>query len=257
MDPLLQAESLVAVLGIKHALAKKPRAPSEHEARRAAALPEVIAKRVAALVGSQTQRKQAEPPELPDYRETNEALAKGADEDALVEVMIGVPPELVPAVTLVWTRAIAYLGAIFPRRLEQRLTGPYLHDPSPGEWAEFGWAWRIANAPLFVLDLAQEGMLIGAEVGHLKQMFPAIYAEICARIDDSLADKVAADKEWQPPWWLQKQLCGILGVSPVSPTLVADIEAALQQSQAETKTRTGALNIKNSGETQNQKLAEG
>ena len=254
-DQILQAESLVAVLGIKHALAKNPRAPSEMEIKRAAKLPSVIKRRTATLLEATKQLRQAAPPELPDYRETNEALVKGADGDALVEVMLGIPPELHTGCTVAWTRGITYLGGLFPRRIEQRLTGPYLHDPSPGEWAEFGWAWRLANDPLFVVDLAAEGMLIGVEVGHLKAMYPAIYAELCADIFDALTDKIAADKEWQPPWWLRKQLCGILGVSSVSPSLVADIEAALKQSQAETKTKPSALDVTQTGQTQSQKLA--
>jgi hypothetical protein len=147
------------------------------------------------------------------------------------------------------------LAAIFPRRVEQRLTGPYLHDPAKGEWAEFGWAWRMAKDPLTALDLAGDGMLIGVEVGHLKAMYPAIYSEICGDIFDALTEKAAADKDWQAPWWLQKQLCTILGTSPVSATLVADIDMAVKQSQAETKTRASALKLTQTGATQPQKLA--
>ena len=258
-DQLLKAECIVAVMGVKHALSDKPRAPSDVEIRRAAKLPKTIKTRVAELVGAKKQAKQAAPPELPPYKKTSDALAKGVDGDALVEVMLGVPPDLIPGCTMVWSKAIAYLNERFPRRTEQRLTGPYLHDPSAGEWAEFGWAWRIANAPMFVIDLALEGMLIGVEVQHLRAMFPAIYAEICAAVYDSLADKAGENAEWQAPWWLRKQLCGMLAISPVSASLVADIDAAVKQSQADTKTRTGALQMKASstGETQSQQLANG
>ena len=254
-NPALQAECLVAVLGIKHVLAGKLRPPSEMDIKRATKLPQVIARRASELVSAAKPTQQAAPPELPDYRSTGDALAKGADADALVDVMIGIPAELQAGCVAAWTRGITYLNGRFPRRIEQRLTGPYLHDPSPGEWAEFGWTWRLANEPLFVIDLASEGMLIGVEVGHIKAMFPMVYAELCADIFDALADKAAADKEWQPPWWLQKQLCGILGVSSVSPSLVADMEAALKQSQAETRTKPSALAMEQTGQTQSQKLA--
>ena len=255
---ILLAESLVAVMGVKHVLREKPRPASDVERKRAAKLPTVIAERVADLVSMKKPAKQVGPPELPKYRETSDALAKGVDQDLLVETLSRIKPELQAACTMVWTRAVTYLNSRFPRRIEQRLTGPYLHEPSKGEWAEFGWAWRSANAPMFVIDLAMEGMLIGVEVTHLQAMFPAIYAEICADIDNSLADKVAEDKEWQPPWWLRKQICGILGISPVSASLVADIEAAVQQSQ-QAKAKTGKLDIKatSTGETQSQQLASG
>jgi hypothetical protein len=255
----LNAECVVAVVGVAHALKAKPSPPSEVEMRRALRLPAILKKRVGELVSATKQAKQAEPPELPKYTATHESLAAGLDGDVLVEVMVGIPQELQAACTMVWSRAVSYLNERFPRRTEQRLTGIYLHEPSRGEWAEFGWAWRIANNPLFVIDLASEGMLIGVEVEHFKAMYPTLYGELCGDIFDALSDQVAENKEWQAPWWLRKQLCGILGISPVSATLVADIEAAVKQSQTDTKTRTGALSLKgaSTGETQNQSLASG
>jgi len=253
---LLRAECLVAVLGIPHALGKSLDAPSDAETKRAAKLPETIKKRVGELVGATSQGKQSDPPELPDYRETNDDIVEGIDLDLLTDVLLPVGPEMTPACALTWTRGVEYLAGLFPRRVEQRLTGPYMHDPSPGEWAEFGWAWRVAQTPLYVLDLAMDGMLIGAEVGHLKALYPSIYAEICGDIYDALTDKASADKDWMAPWWLQKQLCTILGISPVSTTLVADIDAAVQQSQAETKTRASALKLSQTGQTTSEKLAD-
>lgn len=255
MDPLLEAECICAVLGIQRALAPKMRAPSESELRRARKLKDVIKRRVSELLDLAKPKSQAGPPELPDYRDTNDALTKKINEDSLVDVVVSIPEEFRPGCVMTWFRGVEYLSSRFPRRIEQRLTGPYLHDPSDGEWAEFGWLWRVANQPLFILDLAGEGMLIGVEVQHLGAIYPAIYAELCGCIFDALSDRVAADKEWMAPWWLQKQLCTILGVSPVSATLVQDIEGALQRSQAETKTRTGALKVTQQGETTAQGLA--
>jgi hypothetical protein len=257
-DLLLKAECIVAVMGIPHALKAKPRAPSESELRQAAKLPQTLRRRVFELVGATTQGHQSGPPTLPDYRETNDAMIDGPDLDAMADTMLPIPMELQPAVSMTWTRGTEYLSTVFPRRIEQRLTGPYLHDPSEGEWAEFGWAWRIAEDPLFVIDLAGDGMLIGVEVKHLQAMYPAIYSSICNAILDALAEKAGADKEWQAPWWLQKQLCGILGISPVSSTLIADIDIAVKNSQAETKTRASALKLTNTGKTTSEKLvAEG
>lgn len=256
---LLQAECIVAVMGVEGMLKERPRAPSEVELRRAVKLPDVLRKRVGELVDMTKQSKAAAPPELPDYRQTNEALTKatahGLDQDAMVDVLLPVPAELQPICSLVWQQAIGYLANLFPRRIEQRLTGPYLQDPSPGEWAEFGWAWRMANSPLFAIDLAGDGMLISAEVGHMKAMYPALHAEMCADILDALTEKAAADKDWQVPWWLQKQLCAILGTSPVSASLVADIDQAVKQSQAETKSRASALKLSQTGTTTSQALA--
>jgi hypothetical protein len=252
---LLSAECLVAVLGIPHALERRPRPPSDADMRRAGKMPETIRKRLAELVDSAKQGKQSEPPELPDYQETGGALAENVDLDALTDTLLPLPPEQIPAVTLTLTRGVQYLAGLFPRRVEQRLTGPYQHPASPGEWAEFGWAWRVAKEPLYVLDLAMDGMLIGAEVGHLKALFPAIYSQICGDILDALAERAAGDKDWMAPWWLQKQLCTILGISSVSATLVADIDDAVKQSQAETKTRASALKLTNTGQTTSESLA--
>jgi len=257
MDALLSAECLVATLGVPHVLKPRPKAPTKAQTSAADKMPETIRKRVVEFVDTTSQGKQSEPPELPGYRETNDALIDGLNFDELTDVLLTTPMESQPACSLTLSRAVEYLRSLFPRRVEQRLTGPYMHDPSPGEWAEFGWAWRIAGSPLTVLDLASDGMLIGVEVKHLREMFPTIYSEICGDILDALADKAAADKDWMAPWWLQKQICTILGISPVSPTLVADIDAAVKQSQAETKTRASALKLSQTGATGPQKLADG
>lgn len=257
MDQLLQAECTVAVLGIEHALRAKPRPPSDADLKRADKLPDVIKRRTRELVAMTKQSAQAGPPELPDFMETHELLSANIDPDKLVDTLVGIPEDRRLACALVWGRGVVYLNERLPRRVEMQLTGPRLHEPSTGEFAEWGWAWRIANDPLFVLDLAADGMLIGIEVEHFKTLYPAIYEQVCGGIWDALTDRHAAEKEWVAPWWLQKQLCTVLGVSPVSNTLVADIDAALKQSQAETKTRASALKITRTGETQSQKLAEG
>ena len=181
------------------------------------------------------------PPELPDYYETADAIAKGGDPDRLSESLLAAPVEVLPMAAATWSNALAYLDKVFPRRAQPQLTGTTMHEPSKGEWAEWGWAWRIANNPLVVIDLAADGTLIGAEVDHLRAMFPAIYAEICSAISDSLADRSSKKKDWTPPWWLQKQLCGILRVSPASPSLLKDIDLAVQQSEQETQQRTASI----------------
>jgi hypothetical protein len=252
----LQAESLIATLGIERVLQKKPEVPTETEINHALKLPSVLKRRVADLVEATKQNRQASPPELPEYREMHEALANGIDVNLLTEMIAASPADMRPALTLAWPRAVALLNAKLPRRVEMRLSGPYLHDPSAGELGEWGWLWRIANYPLFALDLAAEGMLITAEVKGLQTLYPAIYAELCGDLQDAMADKVAADSEWQAPWWLRKQLCTLLRVSPVSVTLVADIDQAVQQSQAATKSRTSALKVSNPDSTPTQRLAE-
>jgi hypothetical protein len=251
-----KGEYLVAVLGVSHALSKKWKDITEAEVERSAKLPEKIRKRVKELVAAPKAAKEMGPPELPDYHEMHEAFARDIDEESLSESMVNLPQEIMPSTAQAFARGVAYLSGIFPRRVQALLTGPKLHDPSPGEWAEWGWAWRIAKDPMVMLELAQEGILISIEVTHLQAMFPGIYSDICAAIQDSLADAIAKDPEWTVPWWLQKQLCTILGVSPVSPTLLADIESAIKQSSAETKSRTSALKLNTEVSTPNQRLAE-
>ena len=252
----LHAECVVAVLGVEHGLRRKPKPPTDAELARAAKLPSVLDRRVREFVGAAKSAKQTRPPELPDYRETHAQLTDGINADVLTETLVGVTQELQGPCSAVLSRAVVYLNSIFPRRTQSLLTGPKLHDPSPGEWAEFGWAWRIANDPLVIIDLATDGILISREVKHLQAMFPALYGALCGAIGDGLADLAAKDSEWQPPWWLQKQLCTVLQVSPVSATLLKDIESAVQQSQAETKSRTGELKITTETSTPNQRLAE-
>ena len=257
MNPAtIAAESIVAVLGIEHALRPKPQSPSAAALTRAAKLERVAAKRVRDLLDLGKPQRQMGPPELPDYREMHQRLGDGIDGDVLAETLVGVPLELQAECVRVWTGGVAYLDRIFPRRTEPRLTGVKLHDPSAGEWAEWGWAWRIANAPLIALDLMGEGMLITAEVNHLLALYPALYGAICGSIGDGLADRAAGNDDWQPPWWLRKQLCTFLQVSPVSPTLIADIEAAVKQSQAQTQQRASKLQVTNTGSTPAQRLAD-
>jgi hypothetical protein len=259
-DPIVLAESILAVTGTGRIICKAPRPPTQPELNRAAKFRETMRKRVAELIASPTQGKQSNPPELPDYKFINGWMAnysaEGAEE-SLFQFCETVPPELVPAVTMVVGSAIQHLSDRFPRRVTMDLTGPRLCDPSPGEWAEWGWSWRIANEPAYALDLAGDGMLIGAEVVCLKTMFPALYAEICGDVQDELTNRRSSNDDWSPPWWLAKQLCTILGVSPVSRTLLADIDAAVKASQDETKTRASALKLTNQGGTQIQRLTEG
>lgn len=252
----LPGESIVAVLGIKYPLRENAGPPTQGELVRAAKLAGVIKRRVRDLVALDAIQISRVDLVLPDYQEIQKELARGIDPDVLTNVVAGIPREQSGVVTQTWTRGVAYLAQILPRRLEARLTGTKLHDPSEGEWAEWGWAWRIANDPLVALDLAGEGILIGAEVGHLVAIYPAIFAAICGALGDALADHAGQDDDWQPPWWLRKQLCTLLQVSPVSRTLVADIEAAIQKSQAETKTQPSKLEITNTGSTPGQRLAE-
>ena len=252
----LHAECVVAVLGVEHGLRKKPKTPTNAELSRAAKLPGVLDRRVRELVGATKATRQTRPPELPDYRETHAALSEGINADVLSETLVGAPQELQGPCALAFSRAVAYLNSIFPRRTQSLLTGPKLHDPSPGEWAEFGWAWRVANDPLTILDLAGDGILIGREVQHLQAMFPTLYGALCGAIGDGLADQAAKDAEWSPPWWLQKQICTVLQVSPVSATLLADIEGAVKQSQAEAKSAPSALRMTTETSTPNQRLAE-
>ena len=255
MDPILEAECLVAVLGVAHALAKSPKAPTIAELHRAGKLPDVIPKRIKALFDLTKPKTQEAPAELPDFRETGAALSKGIDQDALTEMLLPVPPELHTACAAVWSRGVQYLNGVFPRRVEMLMTGPKLHDPSRGDWAEFGWAWRLSQDPLSILDRVGEGMVIGAEVKHLQAMFPAIFAVIAGAVGDGLAEKVAEDDKWSPPWWLQKQLCTLLGVNPVSKTLLNDIEGAVQASQQQSKQRAHDVQMHADQATPTQKLA--
>ena len=97
--------------------------------------------------------------------------------------------------------------------------------------------------------------VIGAEVKHLQAMFPAIFAVIAGAVGDGLAEKVAEDDKWSPPWWLQKQLCTLLGVNPVSKTLLNDIEGAVQASQQQSKQRAHDVQMHADQATPTQKLA--
>jgi hypothetical protein len=253
---LLQAECLVAVLGIERTLAERPKPPTKSEQAEAEKMQSALKAAVAELVAAKKQRSQAGPPVLPSYREIDEALRRGLDHDVFTDALLPVSPELIGPCAMVITRGVEYLSSLFPRRIEQRLTGPYLHDPAPGEYAEFGWAWRIANRPMAAIELASDGMLIGTEVRHLQSLYPAIYSVTCEAVYDALTEQAVADKEWMPPWWLQKQLCTILGISAVSDALVADIDAAVKASQAETKTRASALKLSHTGQTTSERLAE-
>jgi hypothetical protein len=256
MDLLLQGECVVAVLGVEHALKTKPKPPSSADEARAVELPGVLKRRVKELLATPKAARPMDPPELPDFKETHEALVKGLDGDAFVSVLVDLPLEVQAPAVMCWTRAIQYLDSITPLRSSPQLTGAKLRDPSPGEWAEFGWAWRIACEPMVAIDLASAGMLITPMIDHLKVMFPALYAELCGCIQDGLADAIASDPEWVVPWWLQVQLCAILGVSPVSRTLLDDIDKAVAESKAQPKTSTGNLKLTNNDSTPNQRLAD-
>ena len=82
MDPVFEAESLVAVLGVKHVLGKKIKTVTVAELHRAGKLAASIPKRLEETLGLKTAKKYTTPTEMPDYRETEAALSKGIDGDA-------------------------------------------------------------------------------------------------------------------------------------------------------------------------------
>jgi hypothetical protein len=237
MDPMLTAEAVVSVCGVFRALGKNPKAPSEAELKRSGRLEEDVAKRARELVAMSKPSAQMGPPETPDYREIHKKLTAKIDGGGLSDMLVDVSPELQPACAMVWSNAVIYLDSILPKRIEETMIGPRLNDPSKGELAELAWALRIANTHLIVFDLMADGLLIGPEVGHITSMFPDIHALVCGAIQNALAERSAEDKEWQPPWWLQKQICTLLGVSPVSSSLLADIETAIQDSKKQAQQR--------------------
>jgi len=255
MDPILEAECLVAVLGVAHALAKFPKAPTIAELHRAGKLPDTIPKRIKELLELKNPKPQAALVEMPDFRETDKQLTKGIDQDAMAESLLPVPPELHAPCAFVWSRGVQYLDSVFPRRVEMLITGPKLHDPSRGDWAEFGWAWQLAGDPLSVLDRIGEGVVIGADVKHLQAMFPAIFSELAGAIGNGIAVQVADDETWLPPWWLQQQICTFLGVNPVSKTLIDDIEGAVQASKQQREQRAHDVQMHADQATPTQKLA--
>jgi hypothetical protein len=255
MDQDLIAEIIVGTRGIPGAFAK-PKPITEAEMNKAARGEKDIKKRVGELFDLKRPLAQLGPPELPDYHETHLQLAQKADGDALAEIIHTIPVELQPACAFAWSNAIAYLDQIFPRRSDMLITGPKLYDPSVGEFYEFGWAWRISKDPLIMIDLMGEGMLIGIEVAHLKAMFPLIHAQVSNAIQDELSNRVAKDSEWSPSWWLHKQICTLYGVSPVSKTLLKDIDSAVQASSAAAKQRTNDIKMNAQTSTQSQRLAD-
>ena len=254
MDPILEAESIVATLGIPRALEDNPKAPTEANIKTAARMPNVIAKRVREILNAKKPVDSTTSPDVPEFRKAHPMLIDGINGDELAEMLLTVPPTLQPACASIWSKSVAYLNSVFPRHTQDTMTGPRLYDPSVGEWTEFGWAWRIADNPLAVLDLIAAGMLIGAEVAHLKTMFPTLFATICGEVQDALAEHAAEDDQWLPPWWLQKQLCTLFGVSPVSKTLLADIEGAVQASKQQTAARAHDIQMKSNMATPSQQL---
>jgi hypothetical protein len=234
---MLTAEAVVSVCGVSRALEKKPKAPSEAELKRAGRLEEDVAARARELVALAKPKAQMGPPEDPGYREVHKKLTAKIDGGVLSDMLVAVAPDVQPACAMVWSNAVIYLDSILPKRIEETMTGPRLNDPSKGELAEFAWALRIANTHLIVFDLMADGLLIGPEVAHITSMFPGIHALVCGEIQNALAERAAEDKEWQPPWWLQKQICTLLGVSPVSSSLLADIETAIQASKKQAQQR--------------------
>jgi hypothetical protein len=242
MDQLLTAEAIVSVCGVSRVLADKPKSPTEAELSKASKIEEAIKSRAREVLAMTKASAQMGPPTLPDYRDTHKRLTSKINGDDFAEMLLTVPADIQPACAAVWSNAVNYLDSILPKRVEETMTGPKLRDASKGEMAEFGWAWRVANQHLIVLDLLSDGMLIGAEVNHAQAMFPQLHALMCGEIQNALA-YMAAEKgeDWQPPWWLQKQICTLLGVSPVSKTLLNDIEGAIQASQKQAQQRTNDI----------------
>jgi hypothetical protein len=228
---MLNAEAVVSVCGVSRALEKTPKPPTELELKRAFRIEEDIKKRAQDLIAMDKPSAQMGPTDPPDYREIHQKLTDRINGDVLAEMLVSVSPEVQPACAASWSSGILYLDSILPKRIEETMAGPRLHNPSKGELAEFAWALRIANTHLIIFDLMADGLLIGPEVGHVMILFPAIHALICGEIQNAIADRAAKEKDWLPPWWLQKQMCTLLGVSPVSSSLLADIETAIQSSK--------------------------
>lgn len=203
-------------------------APLDYDAAKAAAGPfeREVAGEIRALLAQSEDRPQGDEPPEHDYAAMLEAVAKVPPLERRTAVTAGLPDVHLGVEYLAqFDRVYSFLQDAFPRRVVGTLTGDQQVEPSQVELSQF---WRVLESiedPRVLLRDMRQGELCSDQVEMVETLYPNLYAFLCEQILSALAEKKAADNDWEPAHDVRRQLETILQVSPLDPNLAAQLQA--------------------------------
>lgn len=141
------------------------------------------------------------------------------------------------AITVTASGAASYLNSIRPKSVKTSPLDPP-SEPSKIQEAKFRRALQIAEQPLIVIESMKKNTLTAQDVGHLKAMYPQLYARLSQKITDEMIDHVS--KGNVIPYTNRMGLSTLLG-QPLDSSLIpqnimsnqAAIGVAVQKQQQE------------------------
>jgi hypothetical protein len=197
-DPLT-AESVFAVIGLDAILAGKPTLHGYH-LEDAVKMPQQIRRRMASFLASDAFKPARDMATI-DYRRTLAVLPATAEiAPAATAALRAVVPDAELAMELGQQaqHCVAFGAGKIPRPTPDEDTGEF-EDPDAVKIGDFARVWEVARDPLSVLGDLEDGSIMEDQVEALKELYPALYAEMTQAATDARSALTARKgKNWRP-----------------------------------------------------------
>jgi len=210
VPPPIDGDTLLAVTGIRHILAKETRRITVADKERTEGLPREIRRSCARFL-DEDHGEQRVPRSRPfDYGWVLDHITDIIDDDGNGKVVLNVVetqrlaksfrPEdstLAAEYLAAASRVIPYLYGILPIRTETTMVTTTNYDPSDTEIARFRRAYDVADDPMVVMRDLELGTLVSDQITHLAALWPRIYTEIKGRMQLQMGAELARKKSWR------------------------------------------------------------
>ncbi len=227
----LAAEALAAVTGPSRILEGGP-AVSPAEGKRAVDLPGKMVDALKRFLARSEFEFQDDVEPHPDYFATLKRLSAYVPLEKRQPYVVASLPLLQGFEDQ--AMGLAYAGVLdkqanwlkeqIPRAAEMSLWGDRPLEPSRIELGTWWRTWEVAGDPMTVLRDLAEGILVTDQVMTVQNCYPALYDALKMTLLEQLAERRAADEEWEPPLRKQRQLEVLLNISAVSPEFAKELQ---------------------------------
>jgi hypothetical protein len=201
VDPLgLQAEHIVAVIGVEPFLAHTLRTVTKAHYERAGNVPTSIDTKLYRFMG---QEERDVPADLPpfDFEAVAELVTTENTPEGITKNIAAFGPngDLALAAGTVVTRIKAMLSGRLPHAERQTLAGPVKATPPDSDLARFRRLWNIANTPLMVFDDLLEWAVSRDQAQALADCYPLTFASLAPAVKLQLHRKLTAKPNFELP----------------------------------------------------------
>lgn len=237
--PEIDGDTLLAVTGVRHILARSSRRITVPDKDRAEMLPREIRRSCSRFL-DENHGEQKVPRSKPfDYGWVLDHITEIIDEDDAGNVTL-TPPEvqrlakmfrpedstLAAEYLAAAQRVIPYLYRILPIRTETTMATSTNVDPSDTEIARFRRAFDVAGDAMVVMRDLELGTLVADQVNHLGALYPKIYTEIKGRMQRQMGAELAAKKSWRLSYRKDRLIQVLFNTTTWSAALAQDLQAS-------------------------------